>query len=239
MNTKIIDKLKKLLALAGNNADEKEANAAMEKAIAIAIENNIEISKLQKEEMDEIIKDDSGYDAARLPITQRFVNDILQSFFDVMLVLGGSRKTGRKLFFIGRSEKVEFAKYLNNYLNETFMSLWQSFYKRNSHLSVKGARASYFMGLYRGLKERLQAQKDAMLANCLPSSSDKERYAMVIVNEKQALENAMKNFFSTLRAGAKKSYDNLSKEIIENGKRDSANIQIHSGLNGEEILALE
>ena len=46
MNDKLIERLKKLLALAGNNPSQEEANAAMAKAQAVALEHGIDLALL-------------------------------------------------------------------------------------------------------------------------------------------------------------------------------------------------
>ena len=53
MNDALIQKLKKLLALAGNNPSQQEAEAALSKAQALAIENGIDLALVGSNEQED------------------------------------------------------------------------------------------------------------------------------------------------------------------------------------------
>ncbi len=75
MNDKIIERLKKLLALAGNNPSQAEAEAAMAKAQAVAIEHGIDLAMLgdsQAESETEIIRDEMEF-GQRLPTVNNYI----------------------------------------------------------------------------------------------------------------------------------------------------------------------
>lgn len=165
MNTereKILARLEKLVALAGSD-NEHEANLAMETALRIAAENNIELSQISQQSRPkaEMKKEDVSKGAARLSVTHSYVSSILKQFFEVKVITGGNRASGRKIWFVGKQENIDFAKFLYNYLENTFFKLWYSYYEKNRH--AKNARESYFLGLWQGLTAKLnEAQRQRL-----------------------------------------------------------------------------
>jgi len=232
MNTereKILQKLEKLVALAGSD-NEHEANLAMETAIRIATENNIELSQLSRDSRpkDKIEKEETGKGEARLPVTHRFTTDIIQKYFNVSVVTGGNRDTGRKLWFIGKKEDIDFAKFLNSYLENTFFRLWYAYYKRNPH--EKNARESYFLGLWQGLTAKLKETK-AKIEQTL-ADNIKQGYSLMLVDNKAALDNAMTVFFPKLIHTKGKATQIKSNNALADGYANGKEINIHGGLMG-------
>ena len=233
---KILDKLEKLIALSGSS-NEHEANLAMEKAIKMAVENNIELSRVASSvRKDEIIKERNVSGTSRLPVTYGYVTDILISFFNVKILTTGNRSHGRGLVYIGRKDDVEFAKYLYEYLNNTFMLLWKEYYKKNPHLSVKVARTSYFRGLWKGLSDKLRAAKAA--AETVIEANTKEGYELMLVDHEKALQAAMVNFYPDLKKAPKAQKKQIDVTVFRDGLSKGGDINVHSGLTDHKTCVI-
>lgn len=224
---KILEKLEKLVRLAGSS-EQAEANSAMETAIRIATENNIELSHLSRESRpkNEMRKDEVGKGSARLPVTFRFTSNIIQSFFNVSVITGGDRQNGRKIWFIGKTEDVEFAKFLNTYLENTFFRLWYAYYERNP--SAKNARESFFFGLWRGLNAKLKETKQK-IEHAITDTA-KQGYALMLVNNEKERENALALFFPKLTHTKGKAISIKSNDALAAGYVKGQEINVHGGL---------
>lgn len=225
---KILAKLEKLIALSGS-PDEHEANSAMEKAIELATLHNIELSRVSSNcSSDQVEKEEMATNTSRLPVTHRFVADILKNFFEVEIITGGNRATGRRIYFVGKKDKIEFARFLNEYLTNTFFKLWYKFYKNNPEVSVKTARESYFCGLWQGLTKKL---KDAKQATESTIASDLQaNYTLMAVNSSEILKQAITKFFPDVVYKKGKTVNNYDSDVASKGFSDGQKIVVHSGL---------
>jgi hypothetical protein len=191
---KILAKLEKLISLSGSN-NEHEANLAMETAIRIATEHSIELSQLSQssgEKEESFLKEEASDEkSARLPITHKFISPLLQKYFQVNVVTSGNRAFGRKVWFIGKKENIDFAKFLNSYLENTFYKLWHEFYRVNP--SQKKARETFFYGLYTGLDEKIESVKNSIVSNL--SENIKTSYSLMILSDEEKMKNAVASFF--------------------------------------------
>ncbi|WP_446684924.1 DUF7168 domain-containing protein, partial [Klebsiella variicola] len=60
---------------------------------------------------------------------------------------------------MGTTSDIEMAKFVANFLSERFMSLWYKYRElTNSPIS---SREAFFVGLYRGLNDKLKKTKEA------------------------------------------------------------------------------
>lgn len=230
MNTdeKILQKLEKLIALSGST-NEHEANLAMEKAIELATLHNIELSRVSVNcSADQIEKSELEVNAARLPVTQKFVSDIIKKFFEVEIITGGNRNSGRKVYFIGKKDKIEFAQFLNTYLTNTFFNLWYKFYKNNPGLTVKTARESYFCGLWQGLSKKLTDMKTA--TENTVSADLQSNYSLMMINSAEMLKTAITKYFPNVVYRKAKSVNYYNSDVANRGFDDGQNIEVHSGL---------
>lgn len=227
-NEKILVKLEKLIALSGS-ANEHEASLAMEKAIELATLHNIELSRVSSNHSsNQIEKEEMETNKARLPITQRFVSNIIKKYFEVEIITGGNRSTGRKIYFVGKKDKIEFAKFLNEYLTNTFFNLWYKFYEKNPQVTVKTARESYFCGLWQGLSKKLKDMQEATESTI--TSDLQANYSLMLVNSSEMLKQAITKFFPDVVYKTGKSVNNYNAVVANKGYSDGQRINIHSGL---------
>jgi hypothetical protein len=227
---KILAKLSKLIALSGSS-NEHEANAALEKAMQIAIENNIELSQLsfeEKKKQSKIVQEDVGNGDSRLPITFPYVSDIITKYFGVDIVTAGNRAMGRKIWFFGKKDDIDFAKYLNSYLSNTMMNLWYGYYRNNP--TKKASRESFILGVWQGLDKKLKENKERMEAAI--AESVKNGYQLMLIDDKTAIKNAIVAFFPKVKEKKSKPAQNVDYSAFIAGNEQGAKINVHSGLNG-------
>lgn len=236
MNDKIIERLKKLLALAGNNPSQAEAEAALSKAQAVAIEHGIDLAMLgesQAENETEIIRDEMEF-GQRLPTVNSYVCNVLIGFFNVKIILSGGRNNGRKLIFVGKRDDIQTAKYIYTWLAETMVRCWHSYYKNSSGIALSH-KQSYLLGFYNGLSNKLQVNKRSVEADRLKTNDDKNKYAVAVVNLQKKIQDFIDNEFDNLRKGAKKKIE-MNADSYSRGITDGANCNIAKGGIGNRAV---
>jgi hypothetical protein len=199
MNDQLIEKLKKLLALSGNNPSIAEAEAAMQKAQAIALEHGIDLALIgesQAESEAEIIRDEMEF-GKRLPTVNNYVSNILISFFNVRLISTGGRNNGRSLIFVGKRDAVQTAKYVYTWLADTMVRCWHNYY-HNTHGALLDHKQSYLVGFYRGLNAKLEMNQHKVESAKLTNDADKNKYAVACVNLKEKIQDFIDEEFGKL-----------------------------------------
>ncbi len=222
---KIIEKIQKLIKLATNNTNAAEMEAAMAKAIQIATENDIDIASIEiksgKKNKEEFVKETVQM-GQRLPVTHDLIRAILRDHFKVKIIMGGNRQVGRYIHFIGVKEDIEMAKFVSSFLSERFMGLWHNYFKR-SNCPLSG-RQSFFMGLYEGLDTKLTVAKQEVEKNI--ETEIASGYALMVINRKEELAVAVKNFFPSLTTIAPKKYNLGNQNAYSNGFVAGTNLNI-------------
>lgn len=234
-NEKILSKLEKLIALAGSS-NEHEASLAMEKAMQIAVENNIELSRVKLPTKDEVKKEQLNTNTSRLSVTHRFVCDIIQKYFEVEIITSGNRQTGRFIYFIGKQDKIDFAKFLHSYLGNTFFTLWHKFYSKNPNVTVSTARESYFLGVWQGLSKKLKEAKER--AEQAIAEEIRSGYSLMLTTSEAELKEAVVKFFPEVRYNKAKATVIKSSNALESGFNDGQKINVYSGLEHKQNLAI-
>jgi hypothetical protein len=177
MNQDIIEKLKKILACGdlSRGCTQAEAEVAMAKAQALAIEHNIDLSNIDNTE-----RKKAGIETDRANITvkpgvtaHKYVGHILKVCFDVEFI---SINGGHGYAVVGEKVDTAIAVFCFPWLTATFMKLWREERKRG----VLTDRLSYFIGLREGIiANNLRVKKQA------PTSS---AYALVLVDKEAAVK---------------------------------------------------
>ena len=228
MNNNIIERLKKLLALAGNNTSQSEAEAALAKAQSIAIEHGINLAMLgesQAESETQIIRDEMEF-GQRLPTVSNYVCNVLIKFFNVRIITSGGRNSGRKLIFVGKRGDINTAKYIYTWLAEIMVQCWRNYYKNSSGVALRH-KQSYFLGFYNGLLTKLESNERSVEADRLTNESDKNKYALAVVNLKNKIQEFIDNEFDNLRnAPAKRismNVESYSRGTVDGSKCNIGN----------------
>jgi hypothetical protein len=206
----LIERIRKILALSNSNV-EGEREAALLKAQELATRHNIDLAQIEpaRVEREEPIQKEEMACGKRLPVTQHLVSRLLQTHFGVRVIYSGGRYYGRTLTLVGTKTDVEFARFVNGFLNTEFMVRWHEYKERNC--APVGERNSFLFGASRGLDEKLTlAKRKAELdgfASVAPEKRDdtQKAYALMVVSKESRVDAAVDEMFPTLRS-VRRSY---------------------------------
>lgn len=155
---KVVERVRKLLALAGNNPSEKEAQAAMLKAQELMAQYDIDESKLK-----------TGLDIEYVTLAATHANNEgFRSTLAVIIAKNFKCKAflrGNIIHFYGRKVDCEICvqvfNYAYKYCKNRGISLRNQY--RNEGRYHKGVANSYFAGFMMGLKESFEVQSVALM----------------------------------------------------------------------------
>ena len=154
MNQSIVDKIRKLLALA-TSSNEHEARLAAEKANELLIRHNLKMQDLGEE--GDYAKDPVLVAGRLKPQTDWIVSILQQHFF---VVAASSRQYYRHqtiLYLVGKKTNLEIAHYVYVFLDRTFPGLWQQWKAEQGRRA--GLRKNYYHGLHNGLNYQLDQRR--------------------------------------------------------------------------------
>lgn len=250
VSNSVVEKIRKLLALASNLNDSKEqAEMAMKKAKELATAHEVDLACIQvfenKKSEEPIERGDISL-GKRQSVCQKFISWLLQNHFNVRIIYTGGRYFGKQMVLVGKKSDIEIATYVNGFLNEEFMRLWQKYHRATDDSQVKD-RNSYFWGLYNGLSDKLKegaeaAKKTAFDTMAQSRSVDdiekvKNCMAMTIVTDKERIDDAVGKMFGRLRRGrtyTRGSHNGSARDAGYNaGKKINLNRGLGAGGGGQ------
>lgn len=163
-NEKIIERVKKLLALAqSNNANESES--AMLKAQEILAKHKLEMKDIEiKDNNNEVIEEQSDFEYTIRSQWKGNLAVVISENFGCDAFVSIKKKNGRKnkmqLCFIGEQENIEMVKVVYEYALKVCDERIKELQKENKRngLSTSGIQQSYGMGFTRGLKDNYKEQ---------------------------------------------------------------------------------
>lgn len=207
MNEQLLEKLKKLLNLS-KSANQHEAELALQKATAMAIEAGIDIAivsvkQVSEAEKLELIQEKIGC-GKRMASLQKYATWLLKKHFNVDVVYSGSAYYGRTLNILGDKKDVEFAKFVNEFVKDDMQRRWD-YYKKTNSLSVK-YKDTFMYNVWRGLDQKLTEAKTTVeqtrfsVMNESERSSTQTRYGLVVASKKQAVEVFTRQSFPRLKS---------------------------------------
>lgn len=220
MNTtqdKVIDKIRKLMALS-TSSNEHEAAAAAAKAQELLLKHNLDVSVLSsKEEQPTATKVDFtlGDTAAWLA---QLVNGVAESHFCCIVLSyrwkGHTTKRERVFYMFGRPENVEVARYMSEYLHGTIMRLARATRGSNAYQNA------FRHGCVQTVVQRLRAGMKKFEAE----SSDTRALVVVLNEAAVALKDQT---FPELSKGRRSRF---GYDGYEAGREAGKNIGLHAGL---------
>lgn len=183
---KMLDKVRKLLALAGNNPSEEEAQAAALKAQELIAQYNLDLSALSSEEVIQykLLKaehpNNNGYRGQLAAI-------LAPNFHCKAIYLGAD------VHFFGREGDVDACVGVFNYLYKTMRTngCRQERIARKEGRSAHGVANCYWSGFMRGLKDELGAQSKALAIIVPEDVKDKftEKFPRTGVNNRMGVRH--------------------------------------------------
>lgn len=229
----VVEKIRKLLAL-GTSGNENESALALQKAKKLAAENEVDISlieiftKVKKNEP--IVKNGGMALGNRKSITQRYVSWLLEKHFGVKVIYFGNRQRGMTMVLVGTKDKIAIAEYVQGFLNQEFMRLWRNYYTRtNCRLSE---RNSFLYGMYQGLCDKLEAEQTQVVTEKLSNQTEdtKNQFALMVVSEKERLNEALGQFFPSMRSAPRYHPKAYSSTVLSDGHATGQKITVRRSI---------
>ena len=169
----IIDRIKKLLALAKGNTNAAEATAAALKAQKLIADHDVSKADLYGDEPDEIAEVTNGNDINGQPWGKRLASAIADNFRCRLYYRtstrttwsGRDRKVGEHIVFIGYETDAEAAKVTFDRLYEIGKRLADAECRkaRNEYGTARGVRNSFLLGYVNGIRTELEKQSVALV----------------------------------------------------------------------------
>lgn len=228
MNEKLLDKIKKLLALA-RSPNQHEAERALAAAQAMMLRHNIQLSQVESFDPDKQRYDEETVLSCgrRPPSEVPFVIPIVREFFFVRPLWQRRHRDGRAtkdLSFFGTPENIETAKHVYRYLCAAFRALWKEYRQHENPLATQGDARLFYYGAQQGLTEKLKAEKEQAEA-ADPSAGT----ALVVLNN--ALVAALSAKYPALRKGRASSIRYRDTDAEDAGYYAGRQIQIRKGIS--------
>lgn len=205
MNELLLTKLKKLLNLS-KSANIHEAELALQKATAMAAEAGIDLAMVSAKADSEAEKlemvQETAFNGKRLPSLQKYASWLLNKHFNVHVIYSGGRYFGRSVNILGDKKDVEFAKFVNEFVQDDMQRRWE-YYKKSNGLTVT-MKDTFMYNLWRGLDSKLSEAKAAAEAAkfaTLPQeqvADTKIKYGIVISNKAQAVQQFVNKTYPRL-----------------------------------------
>lgn len=220
MNEQLLNKLKKLLNLS-KSSNINEAELALQKATAMAAEAGIDLAIVQSRNDNEAEKlemmKETIETGKRLPSLQKYASWLLNKHFNVQVIYSGGRYFGRSINILGDKRDVEFAKFVNEFVQDDMQRRWE-YYKKSNGLSVS-MKDTFMYNVWRGLDSKLSeakaAAEEAKFAT-LPQDTveqTKVQYGIVISDKKAAVQQFVNKVYPRL-SSTRVSVRNFSNSTV-------------------------
>ena len=218
-NTPIIEKIKKLLALA-NSSNEHEAALAAGHAQRLLSEHNLAMADIEAAHQPDKADKVETTVSKSLPKWLRHLSAGVSSAFDCQAIHHPA--TGR-MTFIGVGADAQVAAYTFTYLERTVRKLCGGYMKQhaagtlaNRHRELM--RQSYYLGAISTITGRLKEQK---LQTPVTSG------ALVVVKE-GLIRQAMHEIGNVRTLHSRRSY--INSDAYSSGQTDGSSVGIHHGI---------
>jgi hypothetical protein len=216
---KIIDKIRKLLALA-TSSNEHEAALAASHAQRLLSEHNLAMADIETEIKPQSADRIETSVSKTLPKWVRHLSAGVSSAFDCQAIHHPS--TG-KMTFIGVGVDVQIAAYTFAYLDRTVRKICSSYMKNHVNDAIPNRhrelmRQSYYLGAVSTITSRLREQK--IRTPITPG-------ALVPIKE-GLIKKAMFEMGPTRTVRSRKSY--INSHAYTKGQQDGSNVGIHKGI---------
>lgn len=158
MNSNIVNKIQKLLALAGNNPSENEAKAALLKAQELMVQYNVNMEGLQQEASIKYLLVETKVKAHQL---RNALGDIIGRSFACQIIVYDKR-----VCFFGREDNAKASasafEFAFRYMHKNGKQAVRDAGYTPHRSGAANVYNSYAMGFLRGLKQQMEAQTVAL-----------------------------------------------------------------------------
>ncbi len=164
---KVVKKIQALLNLSQphSNSTEAESTAALSKVYELLEKHHLKIEEIQELPQEEVQENIVELHSSQISSKTHCIVSILNDFFHIQCIYHTRyedhvTKTVRRksVRLIGRETDVEVALYVFHFLSREFESLWKSY--RQQTQAPQREKKGFLYGIYLGLKEKLDTQKN-------------------------------------------------------------------------------
>lgn len=242
MDSNILEKLKKILALAERGATEGEMQAAMAKAQQLAIEHNIDLGSIQLDTgKAPTIETDKNVLKSEASGQWRPHHDalyrILKACFQVeMIKTTWHDGKAAQAVIVGEKTDVAIATYVWHWLDGLFPKLHRAYCNNLgiSHTPADTAvrRRSYYDGLEVGIISTNRRAVRAM------DQANADKYAIVLVKKEEVVQARYKDEFPHVKKGStrvKQTHDGAYYAGAEKGRTIKLNGGLTEGSKREKL----
>lgn len=220
-NNRIIDKIRKLLALA-NSSNEHEAALAASHAQRLLSAHNLAMADIESEQKPQSADKVEATVSKTLPKWVRHLSAGVCTAFDCQ---GIHHPATGKLTFIGVGADVQIAAYTFSYLDKTVRRLCSNYMKHHANENIPNRhrelmRQSYYLGAVSTINLTLREQK--VQTPITPG-------ALVPIKE-GLIKKAMSDIGPTRTVRSRKSY--IDSHAYTKGQEDGQQVGIHKGISG-------
>lgn len=230
----IVDRIRKLLALAGNNPNENEAMAALEKAFTLAAKHNVDVNSLRDKPANDGIVEEITTNkqsekqfwfvwqaVARLNACEYLVHRLSQ------------RRRETRHFLYGRRVNVVTAAAMAGYLCNVMRALAVAY--ASEHVKARGgSQARYFNSFMHGFSRRVYSRCEQM--RIAAESGDLKgadgRNLPALLNQYEADRQAIAARLGPLSNKKTRSTANVDPHAFVKGAEAGQNVGIHRQLGG-------
>lgn len=220
-NSPIIDKIRKLLALA-NSSNEHEAALAASHVQRLLAAHNLALADIEPDNKPHSADKVDATVAKTLPKWVRHLSAGICTAFDCQAI---HDPAAGKMTFIGVGVDVQIAAYTFAYLDKTVRKLCTNFMKHHVNASAADRqrelmRQSYYLGAISTINSRLREQKEQT-----PTTPG----ALVPVKE-SLIKRAMSDLGPIRTVRSRLSY--INSNAYTKGQEDGRQIGMHKGITG-------
>jgi hypothetical protein len=227
-NTQVIDKIRKLLALA-NSSNEHEAALAAGHAQRLLSAHNLAMADIDSAAIPEKADRVETITSKNLPKWIRHLVAGVSSAFDCQAI---HHPDSGKLTFIGVGADAQIAVYTFAYLQRAVRRICSSYMKQQDNIASSGRqrellRQSYYLGAVAAINHRLLSQKKET-----PATTG------ALVPLKDGLIRAAMNEMGRMRTvHGRRSH--VSGDAYARGERDAKNVGMNMGVCSNGTAALQ
>lgn len=158
---RIIDKVRKLLALGGSD-NEHEAALAVQRATELLARHRLDFDGLAEDE--DLVHRTIHTGGRTLPAHRKSICAILEGCFGVRVICASlydpeSDHSFKTIELLGRVEEVAIAEHCYHFLENRLQAFWEQ-HRRGFAGKGRIARTSYFLGLLAGFRETLEQSRN-------------------------------------------------------------------------------
>lgn len=204
VNQAVLEKLRKVLALATQGATQGEMEAAMARAKAIAAQHNIDLASVALEDPSKkkTTLDITTDEALTLGVAferkyHTCIFHLLDQIFGVKFITNrfkdGSRHRISKIWIIGEVTDVAIAKAVFTWLEKLFPESYRKLVNAMVLPDNAAAAHGFYRGLMAGILEANRKEEEKIQA-----SADANKYALVVRTKMDAIAERMQQEFPSL-----------------------------------------